>query len=225
MTNASLPADPITQLWRHARAWLAGMLCDFISPARVARAIAHHARIAFRKRLRLLELLVLKLLLIEAARSPVMSCKPMPAGSRRCSETGLLQSGGAAVAGQRAEDRRAHAEHPDHPITWRVRFHTPWPRRRQGPRASTRRVPRAPACAQTLALELARRFESLRRVIADPRRAIAALARKLQALGPAARAFARAIALASPRQGGGPIFADATVRAHDATFALPCDTT
>jgi hypothetical protein len=105
-----------------------------------------------------------------------------------------------------------------------VRFHTPWPRRRQGAPAATRHVPRAPACAQTLALKLARRFEALRRVIADPRRAIAALVRKLAALGAGARAFARVIALASPRQGGGPIFADATVRAHDATFALPCDT-
>jgi hypothetical protein len=194
------------------------MLADFISPARVARTIAHQARVAFRKRLQLLELLVLKLLLIEATRVPAVSCKPMTTGSQpyRRLPAGSTDTRGAHACG--------FEEHPDHPITWRVCFHTPG--RRRNTRAPTHRAPpRAPACAHTLALKLARRFEALRRVIADPRRAIAALVRKLTALGAGARTFARAIALASPRQGGGPIFADATVRAHDATFALPCDTT
>ena len=240
MTNASHPTDPIAQLWRHARAWLAEMLCDFISPAHVARTIAHHARIAFHKRLQLLELLVLKLLLIEAARVfQARPCKPMPAGSQRSSAIGSPEPSTVAVAAQRTEDRRlparlgeaetaslrrrAHAEHPDLPITWRVRFHTPG-RRQNTPAPTLRAPPRAPACAQTLALRLARRFEALRRVIADPRRAIAALARKLHALAGAARAFAHAIALASPRQGGGLLFANAIVYARDASMDLPCDT-
>ena len=167
MTNASHPTDPIAQLWRHARAWLAEMLADFISPARVARSIAHNARIAFRKRLQLLELLVLKLLLIEAARVfQARPCKPMPAGSQRSSAIGSPERSTVAVAAQRTEDlrlatrlgeaeaaslrRRAHAEHPDHPITWRVRFHTPG-RRQIIPAPTHRAPPRAPACAQTLA--------------------------------------------------------------------------
>jgi hypothetical protein len=68
MTSASLPINPIACLWREARAWLAEMLSDFISPAHVARAIARTARVAFRKRLQLLESLVMKLLLVEASR-------------------------------------------------------------------------------------------------------------------------------------------------------------
>jgi hypothetical protein len=108
-------------------------------------------------------------------------------------------------------------EHLDHPITWRVRFHTPGSRRRRGA-APTRRVGAAPPCAQTLALRLARRFEALRRVIADPRRAVAALARKLRALGAGAGAFTRSIALLTTQRGGGPVFAQAIIAAHDASF-------
>ena len=248
MTTASLPS--ISHLWRQARAWLAEMLADFISPARVARAIGRTARIAFRKRLQRLELLVLKLLLIEAARLPAAPRTTMTAGGPRSSERSAATARPPHRSRPASEDRRlparlgeaeaaslrrslpgdtaaqgaehsgpAHAEHRDHPVTWRVRFHTPG--RRQGAAASTpRRIPNAPACAQTLALRLARRFEALRRVIADPRRAIAALARKLHALGARARALARRIALMRPRRGGGAVFAQAIVAAYDASHDL-----
>lgn len=235
MKTASVPSDPLSHLWREARAWLADLLADFVSPAHVARAVAAHARAAFRSRLQMLESLVMKLLLIEAARVPARLCKPMPAGSRRSPEAALLREGGFALAEPRSEDHRLPAgktaaaraegskvaEHPDHPVTWRVRFHTPAQRPRRGTRASTaQRTPpaRAPACAQTLALRLARRFEALRRVIADPRAAIAALARRLHALGAAAFAVARRIALWRPRFAGASVLhGHAMVCAHDAS--------
>src|SRR5262245_33329852 len=87
MKTASVPINPISLLWRHARAWLGEMLADFISPARVARAIAQQARAAFRERLQRLEMLVMKLLLIEASNIA-------PAGTQR-----------AAAAAQSSDDR------------------------------------------------------------------------------------------------------------------------
>jgi hypothetical protein len=100
-----------------------------------------------------------------------------------------------------------------------VRFHTPVPRRRQSTPTPRHRAKAAPPCAQTLALRLARRFEALRRVIADPRAAIAALARKLHALGAAAYAIARRIALWRPRTALLSLaHGHATVCAHDASL-------
>jgi hypothetical protein len=231
MTTASLISNPLTQLWREARAWLAEMLADFISPAQVARAVARQARAAFAKRLRMLQCFVMKLLLIEATRqsSPARGGgreRPQERAEREgCVRTHPSASRCALDSSPQRGEHVQYAEHPDHPITWRVRFHLRIPRQRRRAAATPApRIPQAPACPQTLALRLARRFEALRRVIADPRRAIAALARKLAALAGAARAVAHRIALASPRQGGGPIFADATVQACDASFDLPDDT-
>jgi hypothetical protein len=216
MTTAS--TDPIAALWREARAWLAQALDDFCGPVGVARTLASAAHAAIKRRLALLEALVMKLLLIEATRLP----QP-PRPIRRASAEAGMGSAGARVGA---------SEDPATPETWRVRLR---PRFRGAPRAP--RALRAGglrpdtgaewtyARARIKALKLARRFEALRRVIADPRRAIAALARKLHALGAAARAFAHSIALASPRQGGGLLFADAMVRAYHAAFGLPCDTT
>jgi hypothetical protein len=71
--------------------------------------------------------------------------------------------------------------------------------------------------AQARARTLARRFEALRRILADPRRAAIALARRLAALGARACAIARRIALVAPRQGGGMTFAGAIIFALDAS--------
>jgi hypothetical protein len=69
---------------------------------------------------------------------------------------------------------------------------------------------------------LARRFEALRRVLADPRRAVARLARMLCKLGQAAYAAARRIALAPPPRAKrlGPTFANAIVYGCDASEEL-----
>ena len=65
MTTLLLLPDPIAILWQGARAWLADTLRMFGGPATIAR----HACLAFKRRLALLESLVMKLLLIEAARA------------------------------------------------------------------------------------------------------------------------------------------------------------
>lgn len=215
MTTASLLPDLITQLWREARAWLAEMLSDFISPAAVLRTVARGARVAFRRRLQMLESLVMKLLLVEASRVATPDKATMPGGIRRSprrhpgnTATQLAQACG-------------YVEHPDHPITWRVRFHGRIPRQRPRAATLTPRPRTAPAPehirAAAHARRLARRFEALRRVIADPRPAIAALARKLRALGQAAYAVARRVALWRPRMDDVSLaHGQATVHAHEA---------
>ena len=113
-----------------------------------------------------------------------------------------------------------------------MRFHTHLAPARHAPEraglapvTTQRRVAPANAdAAPARARALARRFEALRRVIANPHRAVAAFARKLAALGARAYAVARRIALAAPRQGGGPVFADASVRAVDVSVHWAPDT-
>jgi len=100
------------------------------------------------------------------------------------------------------------------------------PQQRRASSASTRLQLRARTesmRAQAHARRLARRFEALRRVIADPRPAIANLARTLTSLG---RTIARRIALARPSHSTslGPIFASAMVLSQDASFSFPHDT-
>ena len=123
---------------------------------------------------------------------------------------------GLAVA-QRPGDR--WAEHPDHPQTWRVRFHVRIPSQSRATAQTRRTNTHAPEASRAAAhaRRLARRFEALRRVLADPRAAIAALARKLAALGAAAHAAARRIALWRPRAPHASIpHGHAMVAAHDA---------
>jgi hypothetical protein len=213
MTTLPSAAVPLpAQLWEWARALLAEALREFRGPAAIARTLAHEARAAIARRLALLEALLMKLLLIEVSR--VRPEAPHAGKARSASAPAALRP-----------PRACQNEDPDEPRSWRVRFHLRAPR---APRALTRRglIPRlraAPDAARAAAKakQLARRFEALRCVMADPRRAIAALARRLRALGGGARAYARRIALASSRHGGGPIFAHATVCAHDASFHLP----
>jgi hypothetical protein len=273
MTTASLTTDPIADLWREARSWLADAMRDFLGPAEIARALARKARMAIKRRLVLIEALVMKLLLIEAARlhpfpdaraarSPgpmtaIAASRFAPASASRLQTSAVMDPG----LGAARQSGNGCAEDAADPSTWRVRFcvrvppdpqrpaHAP-PRDTGGPRIRDlgppllvrdiwreqarrqlidrlRPKPDAEAAHrrnQAKAARLARRFEAVRRVLADPRRAIAALARKLAALGPGARAFARRSALAAPFRAG-LIIGGAIVHACDACFDLPCDDT
>lgn len=205
MTNTSA-SDPIDDLWRQARAQFADALRALRSAAVVAVILARSAYDTVKARLRLLESLVLKLLLIEAARA-------------------LLPDETSASLTQAHAHRKPaphHREDPADPATWRVRFRPRIPRDSHRPRAPAIARLRTPAPSSINAIALARRFEALRRVLADPRRAIAALAARLRALGAAAHAVARRIALYVPRcKAQGSTHAAALVRAHDALSAWP----
>jgi hypothetical protein len=232
MTNAALSSDPIAELWREARAWLAAALRDFRGAAEIARTLAHEARAAIRRRLLMIESLVMKLLLIEAAR-----LAPVPPASIRQRRAEAACGAGiqSKAAGWKPAVRR---EDPARPETWRVRFHL---RNASGLQRKRARDPMRPgrlarlrvksdadpaARDQAKAIRLARRFESLRRVLADPRRAIKRLATLLRALGRNAHAVARRIALAHPprAQRLGPALASAIVYGCDASFSFPGDT-
>lgn len=221
MTITSAPRNPtIADLWRELRAWLAAALAATRGPAAIAKILTRAEHGAFKRRLHFIESLLMKLLLIEAARTPVP-----PASSRQlpldCPQPGRNWRG---PAGWKPAVR---SEDPARPETWRVCFR---PRLRgllkrnasQAPRPLPTRRMLAAIRAQTKARALARRFESIRRVIANPRRAIAALARRLRALGRAARALAQAIALARPpRCASMPMpLAHAMVHANDAGAAF-----
>ena len=244
MTTASHPLT-IADLWREARAWLAGALRDFRGPAAIARTFARRARAAIRARLMLIEALVMKLLLIEAAhlhqasrpfldRRIAPSPGPIntPAQERGAAKAALgVHTTVSMAPGLRASRASGNewSEDPARPSTWRVRFHLRIPREPTRMRTGVRPILHARPeriRARAHARALARRFEALRRVVADPRRAIAALARKLAALGAAARAAACRIAFARPRSRKplGPIFAAATVSSHDSSFRFPDDT-
>lgn len=257
MTTIQTAPDPIAdELWREARAWLADVMREVVSPVEIALTLARKARAAVKRRLVRLETLLAKLLLIEAVRHPSWSAGLRPA----CAPAGARSIGvahtHAAARAKSGADKGAcvslrEPEDPANPKTWRVRFCLRIPREQPraagGPRVSVLGPPllvrdiwrenkrRAlidrlrqpiPANAQAKAHALARRFEAIRRVLADPRRAIAALARKLQSLGKRARAFARRIAFArAPRaKPTRATFVNALVHAHYASLKLPCDT-
>jgi hypothetical protein len=242
MTNTSAALNPaIADLWRDLRAWLADALAVSRGPAAVARVLAHAAHAAIKRRLQLIESMLVKLLLIEAEH---FRSHPFP-DARVARSPGPINASTAGKPAPRvaaAMDSGAGAvrqfwngcENPNSPETWRVRFR---PRlhhllrrdmRTRGACVTSTHAPEqcAGACAETVAAQkaraLSRRFEALRRVIADPRRAIAALARRLGALGKAAHVLARAIALSRPpRCVGAPMsFAHAMVRACDASAAF-----
>jgi hypothetical protein len=250
--NTALHPISITDLWREARSWLADALHDFLGPVEIARTLARKARSAIRRRLALIEALLMKLLLIEAARHPGWTARLQ---ARTATAAGPCAPGGA-------RSNLSPAEDPTNPATWRVRFRLripPDPKRVRpmpprdtgGPRIRDlgrpllvrdiwreqarrslidrlRPKPNAEAAharAQRKARKLARRFEALRRVLADPRRAIVRLARKLAALAAGACAAARRIALApAPRKRQGKTFANAIVHAHDSCGAFRNDT-
>jgi hypothetical protein len=265
-------ADPIPNLWREARTWLADAMHDFLGPAEIARTLARKARGAIKRRLLKLEALVMKLLLIEAVKlrpphhpfpgrrtaaspGPINTSRGAQGATKVAPCVHTSESMGPGLGAARQSGNGCETD----PSTWRVRFvlrFPPAPRaphqrprdtggpriRDLGPsllvrdiwRDNARRAliarlkPKADAAAsharaQAKALKLAHRWEALRRVLADPRRAIAALARKLAALREAAFDFARRLALAPAPRGKreGKIFSDAVVYAHDACYLIP----
>ena len=72
MTHAdiapSVPRDPLFLLWKIAAMWLADAIHAFGAPAQIAALISAKVRRAVKRRLKALETLVMKLLLIEAAK-------------------------------------------------------------------------------------------------------------------------------------------------------------
>lgn len=220
MINFSAPA-PIAELWRLARAFLADTLDAFGGPRKIQSTFDRIARRAIKRQLKAFETVLLKLLLIEAA-----GLAPSVAASHR-----------ARVTGQ----GRAACIDPARPETWRVSLHLhipPEPENTIAPRirslgpsrfvsavvvdaktyakrlaflAAMRATRDAEACAQARAEKLARRFEALRRVFANPKPSARRLKRKLMALTREAFAAATRIASAKPPRGQlDPLFSERT---------------
>jgi hypothetical protein len=225
-TAATAPSDPIALLWKIARMWLADAIEAFGDPAEIARLLARKARRAARRRLMALESLVMKLLLIEAAKlTGVTRTHPHPRGERQ-------QPAEHACVSLR---RPAHAIDPADPATWRVRFEWRIPPEAAPSRKPASTGPRirdlsppllvrdifadrarraelermrlmriaAPdeARERAKAEKLARRFEALRRVLAKPSPHARRLAARLRALGAAAAHAMRRIAMQAPPRG------------------------
>ena len=196
-TSVTFPNDPIAALWQAAHAWLAVVLRTFGAPTDIA-ALAGEACLALKRELRALHALVLKLLLIEAARLP-----PQHPPSRR-----------AVPAVRSAAPRICHANE-----TWRVRFSLRLPPMLKPRRRAILSRPRAARTPDPRAL--ARACEALHRVLDDPMPAARRLARKLHALG-ACAAPPQRIALFRPRvlPREPMTHAHAIVRAHDCVGAF-----
>jgi hypothetical protein len=220
MTQAHLAPDLTAALWQAAHYWLAGVLRAFGQPARIAR-LAQSACGALKRELKALESLVLKLLLIEASSLdvPPASSRQGPLDNRQ-HRAGLRDAGWKPAVrcedSTRSNTANRRVEDLANPETWSVRFSLRLPqirarRRRHAPARRPR--PTRPASP----LELARRCEALRRVLADPTSAVTRLARKLRKLGARAYAAARRIALLRPRDlpCTAMLYAHACVRAHD----------
>ncbi len=212
MSYAAAPTS-ITDLWKTARAWLDEALNSFGGAHTIRQTLDRALRGAIKRRVQALEILAMKLLLVEAAK-----LAPRPAASGRAA---------AACCG---ESRTGPAVDPARPETWRVSFRLQIPPEPPppdlGPRirslgpsrfiravvvdaatmanklariAAWRAAPRgAEANERAKAERLARRFEALRRVIANPAPRARRLRRKLLALKRHASAAARRIARRAP---------------------------
>jgi hypothetical protein len=222
MTNPEpkTPSDPLTNLWKIARKWLAEAIAAFGPPEAIAQMLARWARRAVELRLRALETLLMQLLLIEAAKFESQRGPGAPAALPR---------------GETEDARPAPAADPARAETWRVRFMLcipPDPETRpdpnRGPRirslgqpflvrdifaerakqAMLARMARMRAVRgathereRARAEKLARRFEALRRALEDPSPRIRQLKRKLLALAEHAHAAALRIARLEPPEG------------------------
>lgn len=212
MHNFSAPT-PIADLWKFARAWLTETLNTFGGPQTIQRTFDRIARRAIKRQLQALEVLVMKLLLVEAAK-----LRPHAVATQRIA--------------RRGQGRVAHAADLNRPETWRVCFQLHIPPeppepKNTGPRFRSLAPSRfiravvldAKALAKTLAHmaalrakstsearerakaeRLARRFEALRRVFADPLPRARRLKQKLWALKRSAFAAAKRIAVLKPPQ-------------------------
>ncbi len=129
-----LAADPIADLWRQARTWLADRTYFILGAADIAHTLASKARRAIARRLARLEALVLKLLLIEAARHPGRTAGLSPGRSRSFASAKPGQARVATSAARcalgGARSNLARAEDSNNPETWRVRFNLRIPRDR-----------------------------------------------------------------------------------------------
>jgi hypothetical protein len=203
MHDFTAPA-PIADLWKSARALLADALGAFGGPQQIQRTLDRIARSVIRRRLKALEVLVMKLLLVEAAKLPTVTTR--------------------AHAAPNGQGRSAHAADPARPETWRVCFqlHIPPEPKDTGPRirgfGPSRLIRAVVVDAKTFATRLAamrasigneerdsaaaarlaRRFEALRRVFANPAPRARRLKHKLLALKHRAFAAARRIAVRRP---------------------------
>ncbi|MCX7358419.1 MAG: hypothetical protein NT015_09805 [Alphaproteobacteria bacterium] len=209
MNNFSAPT-PISDLWRIARAFLTDALNALGGPQTIRQTLDLIARRAIKRQLQALETLVMKLLLIEAANLPAQTprTRTAPSGKERITRA---------------------ADDPAHPETWRVAFQLqipPEPKGAPGPRVRylgpsgfirakvvgaqmLEKLERLVAAhfntsaedsLRAKATKLARRFEALRRVFANPLPRARRLKQKLQALKHRAFAAARRIAHAKPPQ-------------------------
>lgn len=209
MNNFSAPT-PISDLWRIARAFLADALNAFGGPQTIRQTLDLIARRAIKRQLQALETFAMKLLLIEAANLPAQTQRARTAPSGK---------GGATRA----------ADDPARPETWRVSFQLqipPEPKGAPGPRVRylgpsgfirakvvgaqmLEKLERLVAAHFNTSVEdrirakarkLARRFEALRRVFANPLPRARRLKQKLQALKRRAFAAANRIAKQKPPQ-------------------------
>jgi len=209
LTNFSAPT-PISDLWRIARAFLADALNAFGGPQTIRQTLDLISRHAIKRQLQALETLVMKLLLIEAANLPEQTqrARIAPSGKGRTTRA---------------------ADDPARPETWRVAFQLqipPEPKGAPGPRirylGPSRFIRATVVSAKMLeklerlvaahlnssgedlvrakAARLARRFEALRRVFANPLPRARRLKQKLQALKRRAFAAANRIANLKPPQ-------------------------
>jgi hypothetical protein len=224
MSNAETADNIIARLWSIARMWFADAVDAFGPPAAIAR-LGRFGRRAFARRLKALETLAMKLLLVEAAKLPGAA----PSRARA-----------PAAPAARAEPAvPATSADPDCPEVWRVRFQLRIPTETDaakhgdapntGPRIrdlgpartvadimaerarvalharmsalrAARLVPdeaRERAKSETLA----RRFEALRRALIDPIPRARRLKRKLAALR--GRAYDAAMRIAKRRPPSG----------------------
>ncbi|MBX3428605.1 MAG: hypothetical protein KF779_03370 [Hyphomonadaceae bacterium] len=229
MNNFSAPT-PISDLWRIARAFLTEALNAFGGPQTIRQTLDLIARSAIKRQLQALETLAMKLLLIEAVKLPAQTQRAhtVPKGKGRTTRT---------------------ADDPARPETWSVAFQLqipPEPKGAPGPRIRylgasgfirakvvsakmLEKLERLVAAhlstsgedrVRAKATKLARRFEALRRVFANPLPRARRLKQKLQALK--RRAFAAAIRIAKhkpPQRQLDPLLSE---RAHYAAqFAVP----
>jgi hypothetical protein len=202
---------PIADLWKSARALLADAVGAFGGPQQIQRTLDRIARGVIRRQLKALEVLVMKLLLIEAA---------------KLKERGSSDPHSPASPNQAGLKTRApiHAADPARPETWRVCFQLQIPPEPKdtGPRirgfGPARLIRAVVVDAKTFATRLAamragisneerdsaaaarlaRRFEALRRVFANPAPRARRLKHKLSALKQRAFAAARRIAARQP---------------------------
>jgi hypothetical protein len=230
MNQPTAPQDNHPSLWLIAREMLTLATLALGAPGLIAaiERLTAKSRRDILDWLAPLELLVRKLLLLEAAKLPRL------AEPRRTPRRLTLR---LALSLMRKRKTKKHIEDPNRPATWRVSFALPLPRERRytppphkarisvlgrpvlvseihAEQAKQARANAVAACraerAKNAARRLAQRFEAVRRVIADPAPHAARLARKLHRVGKDIVRVAQTLARApSPRRNRG--FAEAAL--------------